>query len=111
MVLDSVDPRVPAGATPEVMRAARHVVTLNTAILVESGNWGDQIETNEARVALWERLLAAHEATLTAAVEEETEVVSPSAYAITTGLDTPSACVDSVGRVYRTNDCWPWTSY
>jgi hypothetical protein len=45
------------------MRAARHVVTLNTAILVESGNWGDQIETNDARVALWERLLTAHEAT------------------------------------------------
>jgi hypothetical protein len=51
MVLDSVDPRVPPGAAPEVERAARHVVTLSTAILVESGNWGDQIETNEARVA------------------------------------------------------------
>jgi len=64
MTLDSVDPRVPAAADPEVERAARHVVTLQTAILVESGNWGDQLEPNEARVALWERLLARHEATL-----------------------------------------------
>jgi hypothetical protein len=50
MVLDSVDPRVPDGASAEVERAARHVVTLTTAILVESGNWADQLDTNEARV-------------------------------------------------------------
>jgi hypothetical protein len=71
MVLDSVDPRVPDGASAEVERAARHVVTLTTAILVESGNWGDQLDTNEARVALWERLLAAHEATLDAAANQD----------------------------------------
>jgi hypothetical protein len=70
MVLDAVDPRIPDGASPEVMRAGRHVVTLNTAILVESGNWGDQIETNQARVALWERLLTAHEQTLDSAASD-----------------------------------------
>jgi hypothetical protein len=71
MVLDSVDPRVPDGASAEVERAARHVVTLTTAILVESGNWADQLDTNEARVALWERLLAAHEATLDMAANQD----------------------------------------
>jgi hypothetical protein len=71
LVLDSVEPRVPPGAAPKVERAARHVVTLNTAILVESGNWGDQIETNVARVALWERLITAHEATLDAAANDD----------------------------------------
>jgi hypothetical protein len=71
MVLDSVDPRVPADAAPEVTRAARHVVTLNTAILVESGNWGDQLDTNESRVALWERLRDAHEATLDMAANQD----------------------------------------
>lgn len=70
LVLDGVDPRVPADASPEVIRAARHIVTFNTAILVESGNWGEQLEANEARVALWERLLAAHEATLDAAANQ-----------------------------------------
>lgn len=64
VVLDSIDPRVPDGASAEVERAARRVVTFTTAILVESGNWGEQLEPNEARVALWERLLASYEATL-----------------------------------------------
>lgn len=71
MVLDSVAPRVPDGASAEVERAARHVVTFTTAILVESGNWGEQLETNDARVALWERLLASHEATLNMAANED----------------------------------------
>lgn len=99
MVLDSVDPRVPDGASAEVERAARHVVTLNTAILVESGNWGDQLETNDARVALWERLLNAHERTLDAAANENEAgqarfgslpVLSPtlSAYSAQTGWDS-----------------------
>ena len=72
MVLDSVDPRVPDGASAEVERAARHVVTLRTAILVESGNWGDQLDVNEQRVALWERLLADHMQTLNDAAQDNT---------------------------------------
>lgn len=77
MVLDSVDPHVPDGASAEVERAARHVVTFDTAILVESGNWGEQYETNEQRVALWERLRDRHQVTLDAAAQDNTAGKAP----------------------------------
>jgi hypothetical protein len=90
MVLDAVDPRVPTDAPDEVLRAARHVVTLQTAIIVESGNWGDQLDTNQARVELWERLLTTHQATLDGAADGDLPG-GPTAFAITTPTDNHDA--------------------
>lgn len=97
--LDVVDPRVPPGATPEVERAARQAVTLEAALAIESGNWGEQVDVNDARVALWERLLASYYATLDAAANQDepgqarfgsVPVLSPTltSYGAVTGFDT-----------------------
>lgn len=69
LVLDSVEPLVPAGAGGETLRSARAVVALHTAILIETGHFGDQTNVNDTRVGVWERLIAAHTAVLTAAAE------------------------------------------
>lgn len=70
-VLDAVDPRVPADAAAEVQRAARHVVALTVAILIETGRFGEQRDVNDARVGVWERLLATHEAVLDQAAHQD----------------------------------------
>lgn len=71
IVLDSVDPHVPAGATPEVQRAARNVVTLTTAILTETGYFGEQRDVNDAKVRVWEAMLASNQAILDAAAQDD----------------------------------------
>lgn len=71
MVLDAVDPHVPAGAAAEVQRAARHVITLTAAILIETGYFGEQRDVNDAKVRVWEGLLATHQATLDAAAQDD----------------------------------------
>lgn len=57
MVMDALDPRVPADASLEVMRAARSAATIHAAILVETGYFGAQVDVTDARVGVWERLL------------------------------------------------------
>lgn len=109
MVLDAVDPKVPSDASPEVERAARHIITLRTAQLVETSNWSDQIEPNQGRLDLWASLLEIHEQTLTDAVIDETETPDPSAYSITTRTCTDT--FERTGRVRRDPYCSPWTSY
>jgi hypothetical protein len=71
MVLDTVDSRVPDDASAEAERAARGVVTLTTAMLIETGRFGDQRDVNDARVGFWERLLASHEAMLDQATQHD----------------------------------------
>lgn len=57
LVVDAVAPRVPAAATASVLRAARAIVTLDTAILAETGSFSEQTDVNTTRVTQWERLL------------------------------------------------------
>lgn len=69
IVLDSVDPHVPAGASAEVERAARNVVTLTVAILTETGYFGEQRDVNDAKVRVWETMLRSNQLILDAAAQ------------------------------------------
>lgn len=60
--LDAIDPDVLSDATTESQRAARSIVALSAAILVEASYFADQGGVNEARIAVWERLIARHTA-------------------------------------------------
>lgn len=71
IVLDSVDPHVPSGATAEVQRAARNVVTLTVAILTETGYFGEQRDVNDAKVRVWEAMLTSNQAILDAAAQDD----------------------------------------
>lgn len=71
IVLDSVDPHVPPGATAEVQRAARNVVTLTVAILTETGYFGEQRDVNEAKVRVWEAMLQSNQTVLDAAAQDD----------------------------------------
>lgn len=57
MVLDSIAPRIEDDADGIIQRAARWVVTLKTATLVETGRFADQRDVNDARVAQWQDLI------------------------------------------------------
>jgi hypothetical protein len=57
LVLDTVDPEVLADASTETMRRWRSIIALNAAILAETSYFSSQGDINEARVAVWERLI------------------------------------------------------
>lgn len=57
IVLDSVDPHVPAGASTEAQRAARSITTVRAAMLTEATYYSSQGEVSDARIAIWEKLL------------------------------------------------------
>lgn len=57
LVLDTVEPEVLADADTEIQRRWRSIVALNAAILTETSYFSHQGEINEARVAVWERLI------------------------------------------------------
>lgn len=98
LVLDSVDARVPTDTTADVERAARNVVALTTAILIETGYFGEQTDVNTARANVWQSLLSANEVVLDAASRDDEpggiqfasiSVLSPtlSSWAATTGVN------------------------
>lgn len=69
MVLDTVDPQVPANAAAKVQRAGRAVVILQVAMLAEATYFSNQGDVVTARLELWQRLLDAHTETLGDAVK------------------------------------------
>lgn len=95
LVLDTVEPLVPADASSETLRSARTLVALEAAILVETGHFGEQVEVNDTRVGVWQSLIERKTAVLTAAAEGN-EPGGTRAYGVPIGTVVASTFADQV---------------